>query len=417
MTTLSDNLDIDPGTEKANRYFERVFSVLPYDDDRKVIRSFHGITSGITENQIGFSNLAEAEALATREYSIRANAPVHTLLLNQKIAFDEKTRLNLAAKLEKDGFTLLTRDFSAPIREGLSALLLDKTVWIGPKGVLGLVAVSGKKDLAESAVFASTDTEMLKSYAAWWSAQTYDNLKGRISTAKISGIFQGKNGPQIRSFREPIGWPVELDNYDPAIHTFYEKVREDISSRTPPGRLVLLDGPPGTGKTFILRGLVHDLAKKAEFIYLPASLAGTLDGPSMISLLDRDEPITDDDVVVPKIFIIEDADECLISRGSDNMSSIRNLLNYCDGFLGALLDVRIIATTNSGHIGRTDKIDKALMRPGRLLAHATVGSLSPEQAEKRLQQLCPGKSFHIPGPMSLAELYALARERGWKPTE
>jgi hypothetical protein len=385
----------------------------------KVQRSFWNDTSELAGDQEGFSSLGNAESLAMQKYTSRTAEPVNTLLLKHKIAFGEKVREDLLKKLQGNDFSLLTRDFSSPFREDPGAVLLDSSVWVGPKGVFSLKGASGEeRDEAEEIVFASTDLSLLKNFADWWAGQTFDNLKGRISTAKISGIFQGKSGPQIRTFRDPIGWPIEQENYDPSVLAFYEKARNELASRNPSGRLVILDGPPGTGKTFLLRGLVHDLASKAEFLYLPASMVGSLDGPAMITMLDYDEPVSEDDPVLPKIFIIEDADECLISRASDNMSPIRNLLNYCDGFLGTLLDIRVIATTNSGHIGRTDKIDKALLRPGRLLAHATVGALAQEQAEKRLRHLTGNDKLQLPSaPLPLANIYSLARENGWTPKE
>jgi hypothetical protein len=49
----------------------------------------------------------------------------------------------------------------------------------------------------------------------------------------------------------------------------------------------------------------------------------------------------------PILFIIEDADDCLVPRGSGNVSTISSLLNYTDGIFGSMLDLRIIATTNA----------------------------------------------------------------------
>ncbi len=47
------------------------------------------------------------------------------------------------------------------------------------------------------------------------------------------------------------------------------------------------------------------------------------------------------------MLIVEDADECLVQRGSDNMSTIASVLNISDGILGSILDVRVLATTNA----------------------------------------------------------------------
>lgn len=406
--------------EKENlTYAARHFWIEPEANDKKVRRYFdYDAENALNVNMNGFCSISEAERNANRSYSTLTQGPVHTLIRSKKIAFPEKGRLELLAMLQEDGFTLLYRDYSPPFRSGPSSFLLDRTVWTGSKGVIALVATSAEnpeKDNAENLCFTSMDTELLERYSAWWDAQAFDSVKGKISSAKISGIFQGTHGATIRQFSEPVGWPVDFRNYEPTVPSFYNKVKDELSSATPSGRLVLLDGPPGTGKTFILRGLVHDLAKKVEFVYLPASMVHEMDGPAMISLLDREEQLSDLDKPLPKVLIIEDADECLISRAADNISSIRNLLNFCDGFLGALLDIRIIATTNSGHIGKTDKIDGALLRPGRLLARSTIGLFPPALATERLFQLTGKADIKIDKNMSLAEIYALASENGWKP--
>lgn len=406
---------------KARKRWDRDFGVYASVSQdgvmqtNKALRDVHDhdTKSDGSDSEGGFLHLAGAESLAVREYTKRAEAPIHTLLIQKKIAFGESVRISLLEKMEKDGFQLLSRDFSPPFRDGPSGNLLDNSVWVGPNGVISLTALSSdKSDEASDAVCVSTNQEMLKSYWEWWTAQIFNPLAGRISTAKISGIFNTQHGLTIRRFYEPVGHPFEVENYDPSVVAFYEKARSELAAKNPSGRLLLLDGPPGTGKTFLLRGLVHDLAEKAEFVYLPASMVATLDGPGMMSILEHEDNVSPDDVTLPKIFVVEDADECLISRAADNMSSIRNLLNFCDGFLGALLDIRIVATTNSGHVGRTDKIDAALLRPGRLLAKATVGNLSADQTCARLAQLT-GKDDWKVGGMALSSLYALARENGW----
>ena len=402
--------------DKSQSRWDRDFGLTVEVGERATDKSYRDVYGHDLTKAGGFANLSEAEALATQEYTKRNTEPIHTLLIKKKIAFGEAVRESLLAKLTQDGFRLLARDFSPPFREGPTAILLDKTLWIGPKGVFAFTALSMEKaDEADEAVCASTDAGLLQGYSEWWSAQVFDPLKGKISTAKISGIFNTQRGLTIRRFHEPVGHPLEVGNYDPSVVTFYEKARSELAAKNPLGRLLLLDGPPGTGKTFLLRGLVHDLAEKAEFIYLPASMVATLDGPGMMSILESESEMSVDDVILPKIFVVEDADECLISRAADNMSSIRNLLNFCDGFLGALLDIRIVATTNSGHVGRTDKVDPALLRPGRLLAKATVGVLSPEQSRARLTQLIGNEEWPYIGGMALSNLYALARDYGWVP--
>jgi SpoVK/Ycf46/Vps4 family AAA+-type ATPase len=108
--------------------------------------------------------------------------------------------------------------------------------------------------------------------------------------------------------------------------------------------------------------------------------------------------------------ILEDADNILTPRGKDNLSLISTLLNMTSGILGSMLDIRAVATTNSP----TKDIDPALMRPGRLSSHVTVGELDKEKAASVFKRLT-GKAKTFSGQVSLAEVYRLAREAGWEP--
>jgi ATP-dependent 26S proteasome regulatory subunit len=99
------------------------------------------------------------------------------------------------------------------------------------------------------------------------------------------------------------------------------------------------------------------------------------------------------------VVIIEDTETLLMQRASDNHDALSNLLNIADGFLGAFLNLQIICTINTP----IDKIDPALLRPGRLLASYTFKRLSFEQARR----LAAAKSLTIPvqRDYSLAEIY------------
>lgn len=408
---------------KHTRNWNRAFHLYNPSDDHGTVRSYNEPTgeSSVKPDQFGFTSLAEAEAIATREYTRSTQGSIHTALIQKNIALPPKLVGEWLSILQEQGFRLLARDFSVPFREGPGQMLFDSSIWVGPKGVFAFRGVTGeRKDQGYELSVTSEYPEIGKEWIQRWVESHEDPYAGRISRARISGVFLNSNGGMsIRRFTEPVGWPVEVDNYALNVRQFYQKLLEELPSREPSGRLAILEGPPGTGKTFLLRGLVHELAKKAEFIYLPANMVDKLDGPAMLTVLDRDEPSTEDSPALPKILVIEDADECLIARGPDNMSQIRNLLNCCDGFLGALLDIRVLATTNSGHLRRTDKLDDALLRPGRLLGRTTVGPLLPDQVVNRLRSLT-GKE---PSPeilasqkeLTLANVYSEARKMGWKP--
>jgi hypothetical protein len=100
-----------------------------------------------------------------------------------------------------------------------------------------------------------------------------------------------------------------------------------------------------------------------------------------------------------KVVILEDAESLLMQRGADNQENLSNLLNISDGFLGEMLKLHVICTINCP----MDKIDPAILRPGRLLAMREFVRLSPVQAAL----LAGAKRFSLneQADYSLAEMY------------
>jgi SpoVK/Ycf46/Vps4 family AAA+-type ATPase len=156
--------------------------------------------------------------------------------------------------------------------------------------------------------------------------------------------------------------------------------------------LHLFYGLPGTGKSTYIRYLIRNTKKKA--IFIPPRLAGNFDSPELTELLINNEK---------SIFIIEDAEELIITRESGRNSSISMLLNLTDGILGESLGIQVIATFNTD----LHNIDKALLRKGRLLS---LFEFKPLQLEKA-RELATGLGHDqekVKQDMTLAELYNLS---------
>jgi hypothetical protein len=216
---------------------------------------------------------------------------------------------------------------------------------------------------------------------------------------------------------------LERENYHPDVIEGYDYVVSELQSTSPAGRLVLLEGPPGTGKTFMIRGLVDDVPK-ATFVIVPPKMIGELGSPEIVPLLVEEKRRG-----VPLIFILEDADEAVTRRtkgSGDKLPIVSSVLNLGDGILGSLLDVRVVATTNAPEV----RLDTAVTRKGRLLKRLTLKRLEADQAggvlarlvgeEKALTGGDPpwhikatnGDNNHNP---SLADVYMHARTLGWLP--
>ena len=160
--------------------------------------------------------------------------------------------------------------------------------------------------------------------------------------------------------------------------------------------VAILRGEPGTGKTSYLRYLTHKLRRTHRFYYLPLCTYPVLAAPAAVNFwLSQNEKYQ----TFKKVVILEDAEWLLMQRGADNQEGLSNLLNISDGFLGELLKLHVICTVNCP----MDKIDPAILRPGRLLAIREFARIPPAQAGL----LARAKNLPI-NPQedySLAELY------------
>jgi hypothetical protein len=220
------------------------------------------------------------------------------------------------------------------------------------------------------------------------------------------------------------GEPLIRENYSDAVLESFDHIVSEIGSPHSlcGGKLSILTGPPGTGKTYLLEGIM-DAYPWANYIIFPPALISELTAPDMLQiLLPEDEDsckyttpsgsdFSFEDHYKPLILIIEDADQCLVARAADNFQSISTLLNLTDGILGRCLDVRVIATSNV----KTTEVDKALIRSGRICPASGVVHLpllTPEQATKISQRLTKDPNHYICSPMTLADVYRKAHEVG-----
>lgn len=170
-------------------------------------------------------------------------------------------------------------------------------------------------------------------------------------------------------------------------------------------KIAIYQGPPGTGKTFAIRHLISKMSKCFTVLVSPQMMKH-LAQPDFISLLSDMNTAER-----PVILIIEDADEILTKRTKENIESLSNLLNFGDGIMGSILDVRIVATTNA----TIKEFDPAITRPGRLLKLINFDKLSVEEARNCIKDIYPEIEDYdldkIRDKMSLAECYEFAKNK------
>jgi hypothetical protein len=217
-------------------------------------------------------------------------------------------------------------------------------------------------------------------------------------------ITRGRNGElNTQEVALPVRTLVEA-NYDPGVMTGWEQVRKDLQSPTPNGRIAIFHGPPGTGKTHLIRGLMSGIGNPVYLIIPPKEIAN-LGNPEMTGLLLS----VSSEYRRRLVLVVEDADEILTHRQSTTIAALANALSIGDGLLGDAVNAFILATTNAPI---TD-VDPALLRPGRLSACVHVPLLQPEDAAAAFKKLSGGANYvGWTDPVSLADVYDAVRKAG-----
>ena len=169
---------------------------------------------------------------------------------------------------------------------------------------------------------------------------------------------------------------------DESLESFYDRYMDSSAN------ILLLIGPPGTGKTTFIRGLLS---------HRNASAIVTYDA----QILEKDgffARFIEDDT---QVMVLEDSDAFLKSR-SDGNTMMHRFLNVGDGLV-TTKGKKMIFSTNLPSIR---DIDSALIRPGRCFDIVTFDQLNYEQADKLAKKLnVQLPVVNMDGKYSIAEVF------------
>lgn len=252
-----------------------------------------------------------------------------------------------------------------------------------------------------SAVFDFFHTDLTEQEAQFF-AEYRDRENAKKVVENVQRIFMlvdyGNGDFNFHDNKIPLS-EFKIDNYSKENSDWMPKLKDRLFNPTTTGRLTILQGPAGTGKTRFLRALFQELGSDVCPIVLPVSLAGELSQPRMLGQITANEDFENKKLLL----VIEDGDQ-LLEKRERSSSVISDFLNIVDGLVGEIVNLHVIVTTN---LQKKD-FDPAITRPGRLHSILYFDSLNKEQAATVYKRET-GEEMADEGKESytLAEVYAL----------
>jgi hypothetical protein len=205
---------------------------------------------------------------------------------------------------------------------------------------------------------------------------------------KISWHYKTANGTDSASLHVTGLNQTLKDEYYPWLAQGVDQFIHSYMNST--ASVLVMYGPPGTGKTSFLRHLLLTQKVNAIITYDERVLR---DDEFFVNYLTDDEH---------NALIVEDADLFLASREDSSNDMMSKFLNVSDGLI-KITNKKLIFTTNISQINR---IDPALMRPGRCFAAVEFRELHPAEAQNAATAAgMPQRDWHSQSRWSLAQIW------------
>lgn len=181
-------------------------------------------------------------------------------------------------------------------------------------------------------------------------------------------------------------------NYRPAIKSAYPWLPKDIFGYiddylNSAASVIILIGPPGTGKTTFIKNLIHRSGGDAKVTY--------------------DEKVMSDDSLFAgfiegdtRFLVMEDADAFLSAR-EDGNTMMHRFLNVSDGLISAE-GKKLVFSTN---LPSVRDIDAALLRPGRCFDIVEFRPLTRDEAQEVALEVGTCGSLPDGKEFTLAEIF------------
>lgn len=181
-------------------------------------------------------------------------------------------------------------------------------------------------------------------------------------------------------------------NYRPAIQAAYPWLNQPLDSYideylNSDANVLILIGPPGTGKTTFIKNLIHRAKANAKVAYDQMVLEGD----------DFFAGFIEDDC---RFLIMEDADAFLESR-QDGNTMMHKFLNVSDGLISAA-DKKLVFSTNLPNVR---DIDSALLREGRCFDVLQFRALTRKEALAVLDETKSNRQLGDGQEFTLAEIF------------